>query len=109
MLVPERFIDIAGAVGIEHRGVVDQDRQGAEMAGRLGNDGGTLGALGKVCLEHFCLAAMGADVITDSPGALGIAAVVDDYRMASTGELFGDCRTDAVASSGNERDGQGGG
>ena len=61
----------------------------------------------EIGLEHFGLATIGADLGPDRASTLGIAAIVDDYGVAGSGELFSYGGTDPVAGASDERNGRG--
>jgi hypothetical protein len=96
------------AIGIEAGGVVDEDGQGAEGLGGLGDQRGALRAFDEVGLEDNGPAAGAGDLVANLGSACGIGAIVDDYGMASTRQSACDGGADAAAGAGDERDGKGG-
>ena len=102
--VPQGLVDIAGAVGLEGRGIVDQDGQRTESGGGPGNEGAALGAFGEIGLDQVGAAALAADGVAHGASTIGIGAIVDDDGMAGIGQSQGNGSADTVAGAGDEGD-----
>jgi hypothetical protein len=104
MGIPELFVNIAGAVRLEDRGIVDEQGKRAEAFGGAGDERLALDAFAEIGLEDFGAAPFGADAGTHGFGAIGIGAIVDDDGVASHGQREGDGRADAVTGAGDQGD-----
>src|SRR5690606_31088686 len=82
MLVPHIFVDVAGAVRVKDRGIVDEGGERAEETGGPGDDASTVGAIAKVGLEDFGSSAGCADLVPEASGAIGARAIMNDDRMS---------------------------
>ena len=102
MFVPELARQVADPVVLEHRGVVDQHRQGAERGDGCGDQALDLILVGQVGLERYGAATERAHGVCDSLGLFGVAAVVDGDVMAGLGQRETDRLSDAFAASGDE-------
>ena len=107
MGVPQRLVKVAGGIGLEDRGIVDEQGQRAEKGGGAGDQRGALGTPGEVGLENFGVAALAADAGTHRPGPGGVGAIVNDDGISFHGQREGDGRADAVPGAGDEGNGAG--
>src|SRR5262249_42204629 len=84
-------------------GVVDEDVDPAEPLGDLVDHAVDLGARGDVGGDGDAGAAVGAELVGQAPGGIGVE-VVDDDRRAVAGELPADGAADATGGPGDDSD-----
>ena len=101
--VPQLAGQGADAVILEQGGVVDQEGQGADSPGGLGDQAARLILVGQVGVDRLGSDAEGAQLGRQVARLIGAAAMVDGHVMAGAGQGQAEGAPDPPAATGNQR------